>query len=291
MHYRPPSKRDVSDEDLDTLHETVMPWMVAPLARWLRPFVVSGEGHDAVVNLGFIEGLEMAHRMRVSLNRQQVMHDIECLLESEPMFGIDAAAFALSTILIVRTPERSRKGRRYDAVEPLDHLLARSGSVWQVTEPDVEGGEDGLKALILTRRDLAAAKPALAAIRSQDARAGRLLTDAWTAIATRDPRPGEAYDKAVKAIEVAAHPVVEPNRAKATLGSIIGTMNADPAKWSFILGDIQVVIDLAQRVWKSHLRHGTQGRDENTPAEAEAAVYAAIALVRYFLGGMVKRTS
>lgn len=284
MDYRPPSKRDVSDPDLDTLHETVMPWMVEPLARWLQPLIVSGGDLEPVLNLDFIEALEMATRQRVPLDRRDPMVDVRHRLETEPWFGIDAAAYAVTGTRVVRTPTHSRT---FPRAEELARLLHQSGSAWEVSELDIQDGEEGEKELILTRRDLAAAKLAISDIRSQHERAGRFLTDAWKAIATRNPQPNEAYDKSVKAIEAAAQPVVTPNDHKATLGRMINAMKDKPSKWTFVLGDFDLVIAMAERVWTEHFRHGTQPREDHTLQEADAAVHLAIPLLRYFVGGLV----
>jgi len=285
MDYRPPSKRDEFDPDLDTLHETVMSWMVAPLARWLRPFLINESGYEPSLNLDFIEGLEMALKLRVGLDRRRILQDVEHRLEAEPMFGLDAAAYVISGVKIVRTPTH---GIRFPAAEALNRVLHQSGSVWEVTEVDVEDGEEGEKRLLLTRRDLAAAKRAISEIPSQDNRAVRFLADAWKAIAARDPHPNEGYDKAVKAIEAAMHPVVSPDNAKATLGTMLHDMRAKPSKWTFVLGDLDLIIAMADRVWTEHFRHGTdQRRDDHTLEEADAAVHLAIPLVRYFAGGLV----
>ncbi len=143
----------------------------------------------------------------------------------------------------------------------------------------------------MTRRDVAAAKAAISDIRSQHNRAGGFLADSWKAVATRNPQPSEAYDKAVKAIEAAAQPVVSPANAKTTLGTIIRDMRAKPSKWTFALGDLDLIIDMANRVWTEHFRHGTQQRDDHTLEEADAALHLAIPLVRYFSGGLISRAS
>jgi hypothetical protein len=157
-----------------------------------------------------------------------------------------------------------------------------------VTELDVEGGTEGEKRLVLTRRDLAEAKLAISDVRAKEPRAGAFLADAWKAIATHDPRPSEAYDKAVKAIEVAAQPVVLPDNQDATLGQVISAMKDKPSKWPLALGDLDLVIEMTDRVWTNHFRHGTQDRGENTLQEADIAVHLAIPLVRFFVGGLVQ---
>jgi hypothetical protein len=285
VDYRPPSEREVADPDLDTLHENVPPWMIAPLVRWLEPFLsTTNDLGERSRNLDFIEGLEMSGRLHRPIDRRKPVADVNARIEADPSFGIRAIAYTIGTMTIFRTPGHVVTNTRLPALE---RMLSESGSAWEVTEVDLDDGIEGRKRLILTRLDLAGAKLAISGVRDQNARAGSFLADAWKSIATQDPQPGEAYDKAVKAIEVAAQPVVLPNNTSATLGQIISAMNAKPSKWTFVLGDLDLVIDMMNRVWTNHFRHGTQQHDDNTPQEADAAVHLAIPLVRFFVGGLI----
>jgi hypothetical protein len=280
MKYRPLSKRDAFDPDLDTLHEEVEPWMVAPLIQWLQPFLWQSRGS----RMTFITGFEMEHRVRQPFNRvgtSSAALDVEERIQGEGSFGLDVVNYALS------------RGQQFPDAEwailipSLTSTLQRSGSAWEVSSVDY----DGEARFALTRRDLAAAKAAISEIRLQHERAGKFLTDAWKAVATRDPRPNEAYDKAVKAIEAAAQPVVSPDNDRATLGTIIRDMRAKPSKWSFPLGDLDPIIAMSDRVWTEHFRHGTdERRDDHTLEEADAALHLAIPLARFFAGGLISRT-
>jgi hypothetical protein len=286
VDYDPLYERDTSDPDLDTLYDGVPPWMAPGLMRWLEPFLVSSDDLGERFPIPeFIEGLESSTRLSTPLDRGDVMTDVKQRIEQDPTFGMGAIRYALSTMHVVRAPTRQITNARLPVLE---QLLGQSGSAWQVTELDVEDRTEGEKRLVLTRRDLAEAKLAISDIRAQDPRAGVFLADAWKAIATHDPRPSEAYDKAVKAVEVAAQPVVLPNNRDATLGQIISAMKAKPSKWTFALGELDLVIEMTDRVWTNHFRHGTQDRGENTLQEAEAAVHLAIPLVRFFVGGLVQ---
>jgi len=281
MDYRPPSKRDVFDPDLDTLHEHAMPWMVKPLARWISAFITGRSSQGSVfVRHDFIEDLEMATRQHTPFTRTiGVVNEVENRMMAHQAFGIDAVAYALSRLTGSPTHPASQATALYA-------ILEKSGSAWEVT-PITDTGTD-VTNYVLTRRDLAAAKAAISEARSQHQRAGAFLFDAWAAVATRDPRPNEGYDKAVKAIEAAAQPVVSPNDTTATLGKMLSAMRAKPEKWTFALGDLDLIIGMAGRVWTEHMRHGTdQRRTDHTLQEADAALHLAIPLVRYFSGGLI----
>jgi hypothetical protein len=276
--YRPLSKREVSDPDLDMLHEGVTPWMVEPLARWLETFFVHHADYDTSLNLDFIEGFEMTKRLSRPMSRDMIMRDVVRRLQEDETFGLDAVDYALHSIgdgFYVR-----------ERIVTLAQLLLQSGSAWMVSST----GDDENIRWKLARRNLAAAKAALSDIRSQDERTGGFLADAWRALAIRDPQPSEGYGKAVMAIEAAAQPIVTPDDQAATLGKMISAMRDKPEKWTFALGDLDLIIDMADRLWTNHFRHGTQPRNDHTLEEADAALHLAIPLVRFFVGGLIRRT-
>lgn len=285
--YTPPADRRFYDSDLETLHDGVPPWMLAPLARWLEPILeVTDDLGERYPNVEFIEGLEMNCRLLAPLNRRRPVADLVGLIEEDPSFGIRIIEYVIGTFHIIRDPPHHVSNAH---LEPLVQILGDSGSVWEVSEVDVRDGADGEKRLVLTRRDLAETKLAITDIRAQSDRAGSFLADAWKAVAARAPRPAEGYDKAVKAMEAAAQPVVLPNNSSATLGQIIAAMNDNPSKWTFALGDLETVVAMMRQVWTNHFRHGTQERDDHTLPEADAAVHLALTVVRFFVGGVIQQ--
>jgi hypothetical protein len=64
-------------------------------------------------------------------------------------------------------------------------------------------------------------------------------------------------------------------------------MRSKPSKWTFALGDLDLVMDMADRVWTMHFRHGTELREDHAIEETDAALHLAIPLVRFFSGGLV----
>jgi hypothetical protein len=58
--YRPLSKIGIYDPDLDTLHETLEPWMRAAALEWLDQFLWGYHGPHR----DFIRSLEMTHRLQ-----------------------------------------------------------------------------------------------------------------------------------------------------------------------------------------------------------------------------------
>ncbi len=167
--YRPISKLGVSDPDLDTLHEEVIPWMVAPLLNWLEGFLWVREPHkNRVTNVDFVDALEMALRLRKPFNRKYntlPARDVEDRIRAGGMFGIDVASYAV-----------------YDATASdanyLQWVVEESGSAGEVTPTPVEG-KSRKKVYLLTRRHLAAAKLAITEVGPVRERAGQHLASAW----------------------------------------------------------------------------------------------------------------
>ncbi|MGH8984178.1 MAG: hypothetical protein ACRDY6_09945 [Acidimicrobiia bacterium] len=174
----------------------------------------------------------------------------------------------------------------------LERILAEGGSAWRlaVYSSPPRGG--------LERRVDEAVTTAARETMSASGRAGQYLAQAWNEAYGRDPSPGEAYRHAVRAVEVAAIPVVIPNDGSATLGKVITAMRDAPQKWSATLSPsdgsdpVEVVRGMCELLWRSQWdRHGVP--DASVPfdvssEEAEAAVHLATTLVQWFTGGTVK---
>jgi len=272
--YRPLSKMGMQDPDLDTLHEEVPPWMAESIRQWLEPLISwKPSGNPRRPYKQVVERMERVLRLRPPFDwsKEWAVHIQLLQRAGEPgPFGMDCVGY------LVATMEHADAVRQ---VPGLNEILHEAGSAWEAS-----AHEDGYR---LTRRDLAAARSAISEIEGVVPRAGEMLVDAWQAVATRDPRPNEGYDKAVKAVEAAAQPTVQPNHAKATLGTILGELRANPERWSFVLGNIDLVTAMMERLWTTHIRHGTDVRTDHTLAEADAALHLSIPLVRFFIGGMI----
>lgn len=164
----------------------------------------------------------------------------------------------------------------------LDALLKQASSVWTIGERNGQRG--------LVRRVSAGVHAAATAAISQGS-AGALLAEAWAACFGRGSNPEEAYEKAIKAVEEAAAPIVSPKNLKATLGTMVRDAKAQMA-WKLDLpGTAQdVPISMMEALWTGQeSRHGGNGYRVPTQSEAEAAVMLAVPLVHWFSSGAVAR--
>ena len=114
-----------------------------------------------------------------------------------------------------------------------------SGATWTTCARPIRSGR---MARCLERRAGARATKAYemaaqAAAGKPDAgSAVRHLREAWSAAYSLKADPVRAYSEAVKAVQSAAHAVVEPNNARATLGTMIGQMRGNPQAFHLGLG-------------------------------------------------------
>lgn len=124
--------------------------------------------------------------------------------------------------------------------------------------------------------------------------AGALLKQSFSAAFGLNPSPGEAYKMAVKAVETAAHLVIEPKNAGATLGTMLAVMRNAPVKWTLPLeeradhthGNEELLIATMQSLWDGQEDRHRDGVVDLE--EARAAFHAAVALVGWFHDGLVR---
>jgi hypothetical protein len=269
--WRPPTKVGVYDESLDTLHEGVPGWLTASIKNWLEPYLWSNGAPATRV----IRGMEVANRWQLNPDDYEAIGQINALIGHGAEQAVNAIGYVLS---------RTGTGNAgLASVAALSQLLSDGGSVWEITRLD--------EMFVLTRRDLGLAKEAISEMKSYSERAHDFLVASWTAVASRSPDPNRAYDKAIKAVEVAAQPVILPNEPTATLGKINAAIRAKPTKWQTTPGtSMEVIVGMSDGIWTNHLRHGTdpRPRTDHTPEEADVALHVAIALVRLFAAGHVR---
>ncbi|MGA5699876.1 hypothetical protein [Peterkaempfera bronchialis] len=209
-------------------------------------------------------------------------------LPADEVFDVVDAALSL----LRGTEARSYK-QWYTAARDLEHILTEGGSEYRVADDlgSLEQRVDGTvrEAVIVAQHSAHTAKAGSAADH---------LKEAWQAAYGRDPQPAVAYSQSIKAVESAAHGVLEPNNAKATLGTMIGTLRGAPNKFQTAIegpngGEPTAVLGMLQLLWQGQTsRHGgqTPTRPETQEA-AEMAVHLAATLVQWFTAGAVVRRS
>ncbi|MFE1545745.1 hypothetical protein ACFW61_35530 [Streptomyces microflavus] len=175
----------------------------------------------------------------------------------------------------------------------LSEILDQAGSAYRVNE-----AADGLEERVTPAvREAVRQTMADAAAQSSAGSAADHLAAAWQAAYGRSPDPVRAYSEAIKAVECAAHSVVQPNNAKATLGSMLGEIKNARHKFTAAIvvpaGDpIAPAESMMRALWEGQTsRHGAQTATvPETLEAARAGVHLAAALVQWFVSGAVVRT-
>ncbi|MGW5609520.1 hypothetical protein ACWEWI_26190 [Streptomyces sp. NPDC003753] len=189
-------------------------------------------------------------------------------------------------VLHARAAERSK-------VHALSQILDDAGSAYRINE-----AADGLEERVTPAvRDAVRQTIADAAAGPAAGSAADHLAAAWQAAYGRSPDPVRAYSEAIKAVECAAHAVIQPNNARATLGTMLGEIKNARHKFSTAIpspaGDAIAPAEAMMRaLWEGQTsRHGAQ--TVTVPESLDAAragVHLAAALVQWFVSGAVVRT-
>ena len=164
-----------------------------------------------------------------------------------------------------------------DARHSLDELLTLGGSVWRV-DPD------GRR---LIRRVDETAVAAFEAASSPDDAASAELREAWTSAYGRHPNASDAWDHSIKAVEAVLIPIVTPNKAKATLGDVVGILSSQGTQWQLDLhghDDSQSVgplVSMLRLMWPNPDRHGSGASRTPSLTEAQEVVHLAVTLIQW----------
>jgi len=90
------------------------------------------------------------------------------------------------------------------------------------------------------------------------------IKTAWGCLHALRPDPPKAYAHAVRAVESAAHAIIEPGNANATMGTMLGQNARQPRPLQTRYprpngtGDIAPVTAMMKLLWQGQTRHGSQ---------------------------------
>jgi hypothetical protein len=274
--------------EYDALVEGVPPWLVQALVEWLDEHVLTEESHAG--RRPVRESLQTIEVMlRIPLDWDSSLdwtyQSLLAICKDDGDKFLSVVDWALHVL--------GRPGANHEAaIKHLKRLLVAGGSAWTVSP--------GKNCLVRRVQEEAAA--AARQLIEGGSRAGRYLAEAWQHMYGRNPHPGSAYREAVRAVEAASSPVVIPDSPKPTLGTVIKALkDAPPGKFVTVFSDNEPVVDpmtaiqgLMGLIWTNQLdRHGTADADvplHVSPEQAEAALHAAVTLVQWFEGGVVRPT-
>jgi hypothetical protein len=277
--FRPLSKRGTADPRFDGPQEGLPSYLVDPVISWTRGAIFELRRNGQFPRRDVVERIQLALRMRSPLEwRNGAQSAARSLLERmkrEREFAIDVIDF-----LVQEVTDSAYANR-------LDQILTEGGSVWEVARTDKNKR-------FLARRVSGPVSDVIQSVSQDSERVGNHLEAAWQKLLGRQPDPSAAYREAIRAVEVAAKPVITPSDPTATLGKMIRAIEDKPEKWTVALdkGSSRQIAEMANLIWKGQLdRHGTD--DPKAPLhvsqeEADMAVNIAIALARIFTSGGIR---
>ncbi len=279
--WRPLSRRTGGEHE-DCLHEGIPDWLRPSLASWL----------SAVLSERYFDQARLEWRVRWSrshLSRLERELHVQLDWSREDAGLLDVVGkddqVYLDTIDYLLANGTLSEHQRRD----LTQILEEGGSAWRLSA----------SGRALERRVLPGVRELVLDSQGSTGTPGFYLSQAWSAIYSRDPNPDQGYQDAVRAVEAAAKPIVLPNDSLATLGRIIGTIRSTAISFRLPLeppsdpDPITVLLGMLELLWRGQRhRHGTSNHDQPVTAsqkEAECALHLAGTLVHWFSSGAVVR--
>lgn len=272
--------------DHDGPFEGVPAHLLVPLQEWVTDALSVEELFDPYGDEEAVERT-LCLRLRIPLTNQKPRRTYHGALSGA------VGTQLLDVVDAVLAYKAEREVEDPDSVRSLAELLDEAGSAYRVSE-----ASDGLEERVTPGvRDAVRRAVADAAATTAAGSAADHLATAWQTAYGRSPDPMRAYSEAIKAVECAAHAVIEPNNSKATLGSMLGQIRNARHKFTTVIptptGDPIAPAEVMMRtLWDGQTsRHGAQ--TETVPETLEAAragVHLAAALVQWFVSSAVTRS-
>ncbi|MEV8214995.1 hypothetical protein [Leifsonia sp. NPDC077715] len=216
--------------------------------------------------------VDLGERAGSYVSRQQLLMQFDALSDLELLRLVDF-------VLLITQPQREDE-------TPTDFAIAFDassskwapqwdGTRWALLERVPQGVQTAVENTISTSRS-----------------GGRLLQEAWAAAYGIQPDAGAAYRASVRAVEAAAHDMVEPRNQRATLGTMARVID-DQKTWTLPLterddhvGDNRALI-VRMMLMLYEGQQDRHGAGAITLDEARTAVHAAATLVAWFNAGYV----
>ena len=179
--------------------------------------------------------------------------------------------------------------------QSLEHILKSAGHVLRVSP-------DGNR---LVERIEPALWDEYEQVTQLDDQASKCMQEAWALAFGRDPNVGDAWGKAIKAIETLLKPIVSPKNDKATIGSMTSALRQAPDKWECKLPDrdykangktnvkpgIEVFIDALATIGYQPDRHGSDQPQEIDETTARSILFLATTVVGWLRDAVLVPTN
>lgn len=255
---------------------------------WLR-----GGLMEALLNLldmedcsGLVDAAEIELQVHIEKYRQDGERSIIEYVLNDERHGLELLDFVLSRVPhaieideTLPAADRSERPALSWKSAPLEAVLAAANHEWMVV-PDVETGAHAM----VRRVPAEMAETVMAA----EGNAGHHLRESWTEAFGMEPNTNQACHEAIRAIEAALRPIVQPAHANANLKSIVSEMENNRAAFHLKLtpralpgrslpDPYQALCDACAGLWPGPTRHGNDSEPLEIVSVEEARAAAATA--------------
>ncbi|HEY6310538.1 MAG TPA: hypothetical protein VIY52_06975 [Streptosporangiaceae bacterium] len=278
--------------DFDCLFPGVPSWMRESLWNWLAEqlstWVYSPHGgNGGYWDPDMAKIREVERICRVDSKWTGRGHDYSDRVKGletlrEALYSNDDAFLTAVDLYLSRNPD-------VDSIKAVQIILEDSSSKWRIGQINSRTG-------LVERVDETVQRAADELIRKGE-RPGKLLAEAWQHAFAMQRNPSSAYRCAVRAVEVAAAPVLTPRDPQPSLGKMITAFRDGMRKWRFAftvdsaVDPKSVLLQMMQLLWTNdYARH--VNADPAVPLnvgqeEAESAVILALTLINWFTSGAI----
>lgn len=176
--------------------------------------------------------------------------------------------------------------------QSLEHILKSAGHVLRVS-PDGSRLVERIEPTLWDEYEQ---------VTQLDDQASQYMQEAWALAFGRNPNVGDAWGRAIKAIETLLKPIVSPKNDKATIGSMTSALRQAPDKWKCKLPDreyksngeinvkpgIEVFIDALATIGYQPDRHGSDQPQEIDETTARSILFLATTVVGWLRDGILR---
>jgi hypothetical protein len=262
-----------STSSLSVFHASAPPHTSPSLLGWVWSMV---RDHDLE---GYVQSKQGGSKFRTvyeaaTMNDDLMLDVVDSILQHLPAFDESGDYVTQNKLRVL--------------VAALQSILAESSSAFAVDF------SDGMR--LVQRVDKTAEQASADAV-EQDGHASGLLKTAWSATFNRNPNPSSSCRDAVLAVEWVACRAFTPGDEQPSLGKAIGHLQGTLTTWTVATLDdhqqtsAETLLAMLKTVWQNYQRH--LGADDSpaqpaTQEEAEAILFLAVTIVRWFERGLVK---
>jgi hypothetical protein len=251
--------------------------LLEPLLDWMKPVLWSGD--DDRVSSQRTQPLELMTDVPIGIPSESWIYWDDYSRRFRKMDDQDL----LRIVDAILATDLHRAG-----ASNLEGLLRLAKSKWSVGERQGKPG--------LVTRQPEGVQDMMEATITGAGTAGQILGRAWGKVHALTPDDAGAYADAVRAVEIAAQKLIEPNNSEATLGSMSAVVR-NQGDWRLPLREHdhapanEMLVYMMRSLYRGHIdRHGRDDYRDVTHEEALAGVSLAATLVSWLASGLVTRT-